>query len=365
MPTDGCFGSGCPCVTACHPRSSTLEWTPLSTEQAPTARKLHSVVWTGKEMIVWGGLIDGAGNATGDGAAYDPATDSWRALSNQGAPAARHSHQAVWTGSHMLVWGGYKKGGYAKDGGVYDPETDTWSPIGDAPINGRTRHGTVWTGDELVVWGGLANKALSDGARYSPGSKKWQTLPGSGPHSRASHVTAWSGSDLLVWGGTDTLDWFADGSRLDIDGGTWNGLASAGAPSLRESASGLWASDRLLVWGGWNGGDYLDTGALYDVTTNSWAPMMDSAPTGRSGHVTVWTGDELFIWGGCTGDSCATLLADGGRYTATEGWTLVDGAPELSARTGAMGIWTGTEVIVFGGAGASLKPVAGGARAPL
>jgi len=364
-PIEGCFGTGCPCVTACHPRSDAVPWVALATEGAPSARQLHSAVWTGKELVVWGGIIDGAANVTGDGAAYDPATDTWRPLSTKGAPSARHSHQAVWTGSVMLLWGGYQKGGYAKNGGAYDPATDTWSAIADAPLSGRTRHGTVWTGKELVVWGGLASSPLGDGARYSLASKSWSKLPGSGPKARASHVAAWSGSELLVWGGTDTFDWFADGKRVALGANTWNGLSSGGAPSLRESASGIWASDRLLVWGGWNGGDYLDDGALYDPATNSWQAMSKPAPTGRSGHVTVWTGDELFVWGGCTGDSCNTLLADGGRYTATDGWTPVKADPVLSARSGAAGVWTGTEVIVFGGSDVKFKPVGGGARAAL
>src|SRR5581483_5568787 len=43
-----------------------------------------SAVWTGREMIVWGGAWR-AGNASiwlDDGAAYDPAGDKWRRLAN-------------------------------------------------------------------------------------------------------------------------------------------------------------------------------------------------------------------------------------------------------------------------------------------
>lgn len=42
----------------------------------------HSVVWTGREMIVWGG--DAGGSYFADGAAYDPRRDTWRKI----APAA-------------------------------------------------------------------------------------------------------------------------------------------------------------------------------------------------------------------------------------------------------------------------------------
>ena len=41
------------------------------------------------------------------GGRYNPGTDSWTATSTTNAPTARHCHTAVWTGSEMIVWGGY------------------------------------------------------------------------------------------------------------------------------------------------------------------------------------------------------------------------------------------------------------------
>ena len=41
------------------------------------------------------------------GGRYNPSTDSWTATSTTNAPAARYDHTAVWTGSEMIVWGGY------------------------------------------------------------------------------------------------------------------------------------------------------------------------------------------------------------------------------------------------------------------
>ena len=56
-------------------------------------------------MIVWGGQL-AAGNLSATGAAYDPLVNTWRTLTNAGAPAARTDHTAVWTGTAMIVWGG-------------------------------------------------------------------------------------------------------------------------------------------------------------------------------------------------------------------------------------------------------------------
>ena len=52
-------------------------------------------------MIVWGGQdIPSEFNT---GGRYDPSEDSW---TSTGAPDGRADHTAVWTGSEMIVWGG-------------------------------------------------------------------------------------------------------------------------------------------------------------------------------------------------------------------------------------------------------------------
>ena len=81
-------------------------WTPTSLTNGPSARASHTAVWTGSEMIVWGGGADGS-TYLNTGARYSPSTDSWTATSTTNAPEARTGHTAVWTGSEMIVWGGY------------------------------------------------------------------------------------------------------------------------------------------------------------------------------------------------------------------------------------------------------------------
>jgi hypothetical protein len=54
-------------------------------------------------MIVWGGGSDTLKNT---GAFYDPAADEWTPTPTLDAPSPRFYHTAVWTGSQMIVWGG-------------------------------------------------------------------------------------------------------------------------------------------------------------------------------------------------------------------------------------------------------------------
>jgi hypothetical protein len=84
-------------------------WTSTSITNAPDGRTLPTAVWTGSEMIVWGGTTDRI-NGLDTGGRYNPSTDSWTATSTTNAPTARFVHTAVWTGSEMIVWGGYNKG---------------------------------------------------------------------------------------------------------------------------------------------------------------------------------------------------------------------------------------------------------------
>ena len=100
---------------------------------------------------------------------YNPATNSWTATSTANAPSARSYHTAVWTGSEMIVWGGYASSAYLNTGGRYDPPTDTWTATSttNAP-EARYNHAAVWTGSEMIVWGGYNGDYLNTGGQIRP-----------------------------------------------------------------------------------------------------------------------------------------------------------------------------------------------------
>jgi hypothetical protein len=153
-------------------------WTasPGLASTTPWARDGHTAVWTGSEMIVWGGSDLSAFFYTGG--RYTPATDTWVATTTVGAPSDRHLHTAVWTGSQMIVWGGFGSFGFLNTGGRYSPASDTWLPTStvSAPTV-RDSHTAVWTGSAMIVWGGepgSGGAALTNtGGRYDPVSDSW------------------------------------------------------------------------------------------------------------------------------------------------------------------------------------------------
>src|SRR5205085_3338437 len=64
---------------------------------------------------------------------FDCLDNSWTATSDTNAPANRFNHTAVWTGTEMIVWGGTRNGFRGLNtGGRYRPATDTWSDTSTA-----------------------------------------------------------------------------------------------------------------------------------------------------------------------------------------------------------------------------------------
>ena len=93
-------------------------------------------------MIVWGG--EAYPTYFNTGGRYNPSTDSWTATSTTNAPSARDLHTAVWTGSEMIVWGGGIPGNtYLNTGGRYNPNANTWTATSttNAPEGREWSHG--------------------------------------------------------------------------------------------------------------------------------------------------------------------------------------------------------------------------------
>ena len=320
-------------------------------ERTPEGRTEHSVVWTGSEMIIWGGY---SGSRLDTGGRYNPVNDTWIMTSASSAPTARSDHSAVWTGSEMIVWGGFGNDyAFLATGGRYNPLSDAWTatPTSGAP-SARSYHTAVWTGSEMIVWGGYAENPFNTGARYNPVSNAWTAISTNGaPSARDLHTAIWSGSEMIIWGGTS-----ADGSILDTGGrynpagNVWTATPSYGAPSARRQHTAVWTGSEMIVWGGDDGVIGFDTGARYNPASDIWiATSTNAAPTARASHTAIWTGSEMIVWGGL-GSNLASLDT-GARYNpASNTWTSLRtfGAP--SARAYHTAVWTGSEMIVWGGA---------------
>ncbi len=344
-------------ATGCTPDT----WADTSTINAPQARTFHTAVWTGSEMIVWGGL-QAFRTVLNTGGTYNPSTDSWTATSTTNAPAGRYVHTAVWTGSEMIVWGGAYYDGinydYLNTGGRYNPSTNSWTATStiNAP-EGRGSHTAVWTDSEMIVWGGgQINDTFNSGGRYDPDTDSWiSTSTTNAPEARSRHTAVWTGSEMIVWGGGSNSGILRNGGRYNPRTDSWTATNAYHAPERRLAHTAVWTGSEMIVWGGTP--DAFDlvlrSGGIYNPGTDSWtATNTQHAPDGRDGHTAVWTGSEMIVWGGnsLSYPHGYRYFNTGGIYNpGTDSWTATNTQHAPEARTIPTAVWTGSEMIVWGG----------------
>jgi hypothetical protein len=285
----------------------TGRWTALP--PAPEGQWLQDghglAVWTGREVLVWGGYKpDPAGRpnyaAPGDGVAYDPARRSWRRLAARPRQLPFGSDTwVVWTGRELLVGGVAASDEAGRSvAGAYDPTTDHWRLLPPSPaLTGGRRlldaRSVVWTGSRLLVWSFLrttplpSNEETNVGDRpdivlggidlwaYDPGGDRWTVLPD--PPDEVRRVAggaslAWTGQDVTVAsvksstpgaGGKYRITTWA--GRYDPDRAVWTPIA----PPPRPRGADLGQVD--LVW---TGGALLEPqNAAYDPAADRWLPL--------------------------------------------------------------------------------------------
>jgi hypothetical protein len=147
-------------------RWSTLPASPLGL----AGRNLMLAVWTGKYLVVGGG--DSATGLQPDAAAYDPVTNTWIRLPD--APVGFEGNGTapdIWTGTSVITIEDGVPGGRPLS---LDPASGSWSLGPKAPAPGRYDAHEFWTGSEVLVWGGWTPvghypyRTVKPGYSYTP-----------------------------------------------------------------------------------------------------------------------------------------------------------------------------------------------------
>jgi hypothetical protein len=338
-------------------------WETFPAAPIPSRIRSAAVVATDDELVVWGGWEQIEGTvATGAALSFDDLT--WRTL----APSPleqRQSPVAVWTGDELVVWGGFDDeapgGPDLFDGATYDPATDTWRALPATAWGAQKgRTGAVWTGEELVLTGvipGPGAELVSDTFALDPDTGRWRPLTRSPATTSEGEVTAaWTGDMVAVVsvradGGPVTID------RLDPSGdGTWSETVTT---DLTDAEAVNVGQQLVLVQRGeWDGPDsppqvvaarLFDTttgdmstvpppgtiggselgdlplttvggvvvagGVYLDVETRTWHAMADSILPTREEASAAASGDWLYVWGG---DECGELCGSGTDIAMTD-----------------------------------------------
>ena len=189
-------------------------WVPIATPATFAARTGHSAVWTGNEMIIWGGKSPGVSVNT-DSARYDPVADVWTPLPSQNAPGGNGPYQpasVVSTGTDVLVC-------LPKEELSYDQNTDEWYSayvsetrrfnyqdqqwlsVVDGCNPQATPH-AVWLNNRMLSWN--SNYAL--GQTYNVQLDTWAPLPRYPDMFDGGATTLVAGDAVIVWGGRNVVD---------------------------------------------------------------------------------------------------------------------------------------------------------------
>ncbi|MFI5040980.1 MAG: hypothetical protein ACHQNA_03855, partial [Acidimicrobiales bacterium] len=219
-----------------------------------------------REVLVWASGPESPGAVGREVVlAYNPATDRWRSLPPSGL-SPRQGAFTVWTGSELVVWGGltldYTSGyGYTTafgDGARLDPVTGTWRRLPAAPVAARGMAAAAWSGQEVLLWGGASGPGteVGQGAAYDPLSDRWRALPPSPLRAKSQPAGVWTGRFIMIIGGAvgQTLPVPGPGAAAyDPSTNTWTALPAAPPlppSSYQQTGPADQRADGLAVWTG-------------------------------------------------------------------------------------------------------------------
>ncbi len=349
---------------------STLPPAP-ATEDAWRVKREARVVWLLAVVGLVGALAGCGGTtpqqATTSTAATVSSTTSTSATSTTNAPTTTAAPRpegwevlppspiglglyGIWTGHEYI--GGERGCCDDLDGTqvvAYTPSTQQWRRLSPFPLPARRGEVAAWTGHEMVVVGGAerpdpkmtATVPTATGAALDPSANRWRVIAPM-PAAMSNPIgAAWTGSLVVVFDNTRTYLY---------DPATDRWRVGAAPPFDRAFPTVVWDGHELLVWSGRDTGAfstrvYAD-GAAYNPTTDRWREIPAAPVAPRWLSAAVWTGHEMFVWGG-TG---ATVdVGQPAAYNPTKNtWRKLPLSP-LRARTGHQMVWTGREVVIWGG----------------
>ena len=227
-----------------------------------TARSDEVKVWTGHELILWGGSTSGRSRALDDGAAFNPQTGTWRRLAVSPL-SGRQDAIGVWSGTRLLVVAGKRDNTELADGAAYDAATDTWKRIAPLPA------GTTEVDPRLAVWTGQRLLLPSAGVAYNPADNQWSTIAPVPANQIVFQAALWTGHDVIMIGAEAVTASSGPppavvGFEYDPATNQWRRLPPSGMSASAVAAT--WDGTRVVVVD-----DIL--GASYEPANNTWTTL--------------------------------------------------------------------------------------------
>jgi hypothetical protein len=248
------------------------------------------MVWTGTEVLVFGGRI---GEQTRlDGAAWNPKTNAWRAIAE--APLTGKEPIGAWLDNRLYVV-------TSTAAAAYDPATDRWTELTSAPIRPGWRTAAVAAGRLFVV-------AFGDGATPPP---EWAVLdPSTGTWSHGDAPIEAIEAGIGFAGAGDLIVSTDHGATFDPISGTWTTVARCPGVSAGTVWTGRYLIGVTAAWDALTG----DPRCLQLPPSPPREPPFNDS-NGREFPVAVWTGRQYITWSGGNGGDIVWVPKDGAVFT--------------------------------------------------
>jgi hypothetical protein len=305
---------------------------PPAAEHAVEGRAQTSMLWTGDEIVVWGGQ-DAAGVHV-DGARYDLATQTWRDIPDAPITPAE-GNVAVLVDERIVVCCGSTDVGTGPSAAILDLATGEWRSTSPPPFAVRYPGAASASGVALFV----GDKAAS----YDPERDEWRALADP-PEGMWAPDVAIDGERLYAWSTPSGGRNF--GAEYDPARDEWFELPEPPDDAFPTYADIEPIDGGLAVWGvdrrsfAFPGPGDVGVGAIWDIASRTWKPMAQPLPAavpydGNAGSQSmVWNAGTLFVATGALSSAFGTgeplLLAYDPR---TDSWSRLPVA--LSSSYGA------------------------------
>lgn len=275
----------------------TRDWGPLFPGRA-------SVIWTGEQLVFWGGEALGSGADRTSGAAFTPDTGDWTLLAPSPVPNAS---EAIWTGQEIVVWSG------VGTAAAWTPATNTWRTITNWPLGSGFYQLAVWADGEIIdIGSGVAVEPTTGESRptarpphlherasavavdgyvvavtgegtYDVAKDRWIEMP-------ASPLTPLAVSGVSIDDAMFAVDYEMKAARYDPRDNTWTQLPDVPLRFYECSPTARALQQSVVV-------DHCAGWALWDDADGTWTPITRPELTTDQVPTIIPAGDRLFAWG--------------------------------------------------------------------
>lgn len=340
------------------PAADAVAWSPLP-DGPLSAREPAAGLWTGEEVLVIGGsdappcppnasCVAPTVPPLADGAAYDPATRSWRRIAE--APVGFEWAQPVLVGSTAYLWisGAPGRPEAPRAFLAYRIGEDRWDEFPVPSEDPDVDFSLLAAGDLVVAYRPTDEAEAGPDFVFDPAGPAWRELPPDPFSPGFDRVMAWDGREVVLVDheltpnpGSEEEPLVTRAAALDLETRSWRVLGDVeGALATLAAAAEGFVLDRGLaelrpgpddftVAGFLDGprAHYYGTtdGLVLDLRRETWLRMADLPEDGfRTGEAQVTAGRDRLVWGGAAWPerdpfAQGELRADGWIWTPPPG----------------------------------------------